>query len=306
MGSTGNPREELGAFLRTRRAELRPDDVGLPVGVGRRRVPGLRRDEVAMLASISTDYYTRVEQGRIGASAPLLATLARALRLNEDQAAYMYERAGRNPSRPRARGRQRVRPQMKRLLDLISDAPAMVQRRNFDILLWNPLAAALMIDFSRYPENDRNFVRLLFTEPALRELYPEWDELARMNVAYLRMEAAENPDDPRLAALVGELSVKDSRFREWWAGHYVASIRSGKRRYNHPVVGDLTLEWQTLTSVADPDQQLIVFTAEPGTPSRRALQELTFHISREAKRDTLSEAPVAAQGAVTESEYERD
>ena len=149
-----------------------------------------------MLASISTDYYTRVEQGRIGASAPLLATLARALRLNEDQAAYMYERAGRNPSRPRARGRQRVRPQMKRLLDLISDAPAMVQRRNFDILLWNPLAAALMIDFSRFPENDRNFVRLLFTEPALRELYPEWDELARMNVAYLRMEAAENPDIP--------------------------------------------------------------------------------------------------------------
>lgn len=291
MDATRNPREELGAFLRSRRAELRPGDVGLPEGVSRRRVPGLRRDEVAMLASISTDYYTRVEQGRIGASAPLLATLAQVLGLDDDQAAYMYERAGKNASRPRTRARQKVRLQMQRLLGLISDAPAMVQRRNFDILLWNPLAAALMVDFSRFPENERNFVRLLFTEPALRDLYPDWEELARMTVAYLRMEAAENPDDPRLAAMVGELSVKDPRFREWWAGHYVASIRGGSRRYNHPVVGDLTLEWQTLTSDADPDQQLIVFTAEPGTPSQRALEELTLHIAHETSRDALSGLP---------------
>lgn len=291
MNATRNPRDELGAFLRTRREELHPGDVGLPLGVSRRRVPGLRRDEVATLASISTDYYTRLEQGRIGASGPVLATLARVLRLDDDQAEYMYERAGKNAARPRTRTRQKVRPQMERLLGLISAAPAMVQRRNFDILAWNPLAAALMIDFSRFPENERNFVRLLFTERSLQELYPEWEEVARMTVAYLRMEAAANPDDPRLAALVGELSVKDSRFREWWAGHYVASIRGARRGYNHPLVGHLTLEWQTLTSDADPDQQLIVFTAEPGTPSQRALEELTLHLPQEAGRDALSEPP---------------
>lgn len=283
MDAGSRTQEELGAFLRTRRAELKPLDLGLTIGLDRRRVPGLRRDEVAMLASISTDYYTRLEQGRMSASTPVLASLAKVLRLDDDQAAYMYERAGKESRWRRTRTRQKLRPQTKRLLDLIGGAPAMVQRRNFDILLWNPLAAALMIDFSRFPDSERNFLRLLFTEPSLRALYPEWEELARSTVAYLRMEAAQNPDDPRLATLVGELSVREPQFREWWAGHYVASIRGGTRRYNHPVVGELTLDWQALTLDTDPDQQIVVFTAERGSPSDRALTEL-------AERAVLLEA----------------
>ncbi len=144
---TADP-NELGAFLKARRAELTPRDVGLPEGGTPRRVPGLRREEVAQLASISTDYYTRLEQGRINASASVLAALARVLRLNDDQRAYLCERAGKHPTRPRSRPRQKVRPHMQRLLDHITDTPAMVERRNLDILAWNPRAAALMIDFA--------------------------------------------------------------------------------------------------------------------------------------------------------------
>ncbi len=230
------------------------------------------------MASISTDYYTRLEQGRMSASTPVLTTLAKVLRLDEDQTAYLYERAGRPSARPAVRTRQKARPQIKRLLEVITDVPAMVQRRNFDILAWNPLAAALMVDFSQYSDSDRNWVRLLFTEPGLRTLYPEWEELARTTVSYLRMEAAKTPDDPRLATLVGELSVKNVQFRQWWAAQYVAIKRSGMRRYTHPIVGELTLEWETLTADADPDQQIIFWTADPATPSFQALRRLAAHV----------------------------
>ena len=139
----------------------------------------------------------------------------------------------------------------------------------------NPLAAALMIDFSQIPERERNLARLVFTHPTMRRLYPDWEDRARAIVAYLRMEAAQNPDDAHLATLVGELSVRDHHFRRWWAGHHVAIKRRGTRTFRHPVVGDITLDWDTLSSDADPDQQLVVYTAEPGTASHEALQILT-------------------------------
>ena len=214
---------ELGAFLKARRAELSPGEVGLLDAGGHRRVAGLRREEVAQLAAISTDYYTRLEQGRIRASASVLASLARVLRLDDDQRTYLYELAGRNPSRPRRRAAQKVRPQIQLLLDQLTEIPAMVLGRNMDILAWNSLAAALITDFSQIPESQRNHVRLVFTDPAIRHLYADWEGVARMNVAQLRMAAAENPDDPRLAALVGELSVQDPQFRQWWAAQQVAS-----------------------------------------------------------------------------------
>jgi transcriptional regulator with XRE-family HTH domain len=272
MSTRNRDQNELGAFLRARRTELSPSDVDLPEGGNQRRVAGLRREEVAQLASISTDYYTRLEQGRIQPSAPVLASLARVLRLDEDQRVYMNELAG-TPATSRRRAPQKVKPYLQRILDLI-DAPAIVMTPTHDVLAWNPLAAALMVDFGAVPDRERNFVRLLFTDPRLRSLYPEWEELARAVVSYLRMEAARKPDDPRLAALVGDLSIRDAQFRQWWAGTHVAQKRRGTRRYDHPVVGEITLEWDALTSDAEPDQQLVVYTAAPGSRSESALREL--------------------------------
>jgi transcriptional regulator with XRE-family HTH domain len=266
---------ELAEFLKARRSELAPSDVGLAEGGRHRRVAGLRREEVAQLAAISTDYYTRLEQGRINPSAPVLASLARVLRLTDDQRDYMYELVGTTAAiKPRRRAPQKVKPHMQRILDHITDTPAMVMTPTHDILAWNPLAAALMIDFSEVPERERNFLRLIFTDPRMRALYPDWEGLARSVVSYIRMEAARKPDDPRLAELVGDLSIRDPQFRRWWAGTHVASKRRGTRSYNHPVVGEITLEWDALTSDAEPDQQIIIYTAEPGSASEQALRIL--------------------------------
>jgi transcriptional regulator with XRE-family HTH domain len=272
MSIRDQEQNELGAFLRARRSELGPSDVDLPEGGRQRRVAGLRREEVAQLAAISTDYYTRLEQGRIGPSAPVLASLARVLRLDDDQRTYMYELVG-TPAKSRRRAPQKVKPYLQRLLDRI-DAPAIVMTPTHDILAWNPLAAALMVDFAEIPERERNFMRLLFTDPRMRSLYPEWEELARSVVSYIRMEAARKPDDPRLAELVGDLSIRDAQFRQWWAGTHVAVKRRGTRTYDHPVVGEITLEWDALTSDAEPDQQIIVYTPESGSRSEQALREL--------------------------------
>src|SRR5216110_535935 len=272
MSSRNGDQNELGAFLRARRSELSPSDVDLPEGGRQRRVAGLRREEVAQLAAISTDYYTRLEQGRIQPSAPVLASLARVLRLDDDQRTYMYELAG-TPAKSCRRAPQKVKPYLRRVLDRI-DAPAIVMTPTHDILAWNELAAALMIDFGEVPERERNFMRLLFTDPRMRSLYPDWEGLARSVVSYIRIEAARKPDDPRLAELVGDLSISDEQFRQWWAGTHVAVKRRGTRTYNHPVVGEMTLDWDPLTSDADPDQQLIVYTAEPGSRSEQALREL--------------------------------
>lgn len=265
---------ELGAFLKARRAELSPRTVGLPDDGGPRRVPGLRREEVAQLAAISTDYYTRLEQGRMPPSAFVLAAIAPVLRLSDDQRDYLFELAGKERARPRRRAGQKVQPQLRRLLDDLPAIPGMVLGRRMDILAWNPLAAALVVDFAAIPEKKRNYVRLLFTEPALRELYPDWESVARHAVAQLRMEAAQYPDDPRLTALVGELSVRDNDFRQWWAGHHVAARTMGTKTLHHPVAGELTLDWGCLACGTNPDQQLVIWTAQPGTPSHDGLRIL--------------------------------
>jgi transcriptional regulator with XRE-family HTH domain len=276
MSSTKADQNELAEFLKARRSELAPSDLGLPDGGTQRRVAGLRREEVAQLASISTDYYTRLEQGRISPSTPVLASLAGVLQLTDDQRTYMYELAGTNAASAKSRRRapQKVKPHMQRVLDHITDTPAIVMTPTHDILAWNQLAAALMIDFGEVPERERNFMRLLFTDPRMRSLYPDWEGLARSVVSYIRMEAARKPDDPRLAELVGDLSIKDPQFRQWWAGTHVALKRRGTRTYDHPVVGEITLDWDALTSEAEPDQQIIIYTAEPGSPSEQALRNL--------------------------------
>lgn len=266
--------DELGEFLKARRSELSPRTVGLPDSGGPRRVPGLRREEVAQLASISTDYYTRLEQGRIQASTPVLGALAQALHLDDDQRDYLFGLAGKENARPRRRARQKVQPQLRRLLDDLGATPAVVLGRRMDVIAWNSLAATLVTDFGKVPEKQRNYVRILFTDPAMRTLYADWETVARTCVAQLRMEAAKYPDDPRLTALVGELSVQDPDFRRWWAAHQVATLSVGTKTLHHPIAGELSLDWDTLTATTDPDQQLVVWTAEPGTPSHDGLRIL--------------------------------
>lgn len=274
---------ELGDFLKARRTELSPAAVGLPGG-GRRRVPGLRREEVALLASISPDYYTRLEQGRRRAAEAVLDALASALRLSEDERVYLFELSGKDAGRPRRRPAQRVKPQLQSLLGDLTNTPAFVLGRCTDILAWNPLAAALFTDFALLPEKERNFIRLAFLDPAVRALYSDWNYVARACVAQLRMEAARDPGNPRLTTLVGELSVRDPDFRRWWGDHHVAARTAGTKTFHHPVVGELTLDWSTLTDAADPDQQLIALTAVPGTPSRDGLRLLASFTAVPAQR----------------------
>ncbi len=274
------------AFLKASRARLAPQDFGLPETDSRRKVGGLRREEVAALAAISVDYYTRLEQGRVRASASVLATLARALRLDEDQQGYLYELAGKADARPRRRRpAQRVRPAMRRLLDQLTANPAMVLGQRLDILEWNSAAAALYTDYSLIPAGRRNYVWLLFTDPVIREMHREWEHDARDAVAALRMEAAT---DPELARLVGELSVQDAEFRTWWAEHRVTSSSHGTKLYRHRLVGDLTLDCDMWSNPDGSGQRLMVLTAEPGSPAHDALCILTSWTAGQASA-TLAE-----------------
>ena len=267
-------RKELGQFLKARRAELSPRTVGLPETDRRRRVTGLRRDEVAVLASISTTYYTRLEQGRITPSAAVLSELVRVLHLSDDQRDQLFELAGKDGGGPRRRAPQKAHPRLLTVLNELSVAPGMILGRHLDILAWNPMAAALFgTDFAKIPAPRRNYVRRLFTDPAMRTLYADWQESARNSVAVLRQQAAACPDDLRLTALVGDLSVRDDQFRAWWGGRHVAPRAGGTKSFHHPVAGELTLGWDALTCVADPDQQLVVFAAEPDS---RAYEGLRF------------------------------
>jgi hypothetical protein len=229
---------------------------------------------------------------------PVLESLARVLQLTEDQRAYMYELAGASTASTtsRRRARQRIKPFMQRVLDHITDTPAIVMTPTHDILAWNSLGAALMIDFGEIPERERNFLRLIFTDPRMRALYPDWEGLARSVVSYIRMEAARKPDDPALAELVGELSIRDPQFRQWWAGTHVAFKRRGTRTYDHPVVGEITLDWDALTSDAEPDQQLIIYTAEPGSRSEEALAELAAWAARKRQKRGREGAATRVRG----------
>ncbi len=283
MEPSGRPKE-LGDFLKARRAQLSPHDVGLPEPASPRRVAGLRREEVAQLAAISVDYLTRLEQGRVQASSSVLATLARALRLSDDQQSYVYELAGKAYRRPRRRTGEKLRPAMKRLLDRLGETPAMVLGRRLDVVAWNESAAALFTDFGRYPANRRNYVYLLFADAAVRALHTDWEEAARTAVAALHLEAARDPDAPELADLVGELAVHHPEFRTWWAAHHVTSAGYGVKRYHHPVVGDLTLDCDLWESPDGSGQRLMVLTAEPGSPAHEALRILASWTAEPAGR----------------------
>jgi transcriptional regulator with XRE-family HTH domain len=272
-------REDLSDFLRSRRARISPAEAGFDVAGERRRVPGLRREELAMAAGVSVDYYVRLEQGRGGIhpSDSVIQALARALRLDDAEQAHLA-RLARAPlaAPPRRTRRQRVRPEVQRLLDRMTDVPAFVLGRRMDVLAWNELAARLHVDFGALPPRMRSMPRLVFLDEASRQLYPEWEQVASETAAYLRFEAGAAPDDPELHSLVGELSTKSPEFRRLWSRHDVREKSHGRKRYRHPLVGEIELHYETLALPADDRQTLVTYTAEAGSPSETALRMLAL------------------------------
>ncbi|MFJ4082844.1 helix-turn-helix transcriptional regulator [Streptomyces iakyrus] len=268
---------EIREFLRTRRARITPDQAGLAPHGGARRVPGLRREEVAQLAGVSVDYYIRLERGRTrGVSEAVLEAIARALQLDDTERAHLFDLA--QPTASRARGKrplapQRVHPVLYRTLDSLT-VPAVVQGRRTDVLAANRLAHALYTDFEARPRRERNFARFVFLDEAARRLYVDWERVAGDCLAMLRLYAGRHPDDPQLTELVGELSLHSDAFRSMWADHDVIAHTTGTKRLHHPLVGDLTLDYLVLAVEGDPEQTLTLYTPEPASPSAEALDLL--------------------------------
>ncbi|MFF0010363.1 helix-turn-helix domain-containing protein [Streptomyces sp. NPDC005374] len=274
-GGSLDRRAELSEFLRTRRARLKPEDVGLPDFGRHRRVPGLRREELAQLAGVSVAYYTRLEQGNgRNVSAEVLDAIARALQLSDAEYAHLMHLAKpkQHKKKPAARTEQ-VRGALRQLLDSI-EVPAYVSGRRSDILAWNRMAAAVFGDWSELPAQERNWARLVFLRPEYQELFQPWEQKATDIVAYLRMDAGCHPEDPRLSALVGELSVKSDEFRRLWATHDVKEKNHGVKRLRHPLVGELILNFESFPVSDGTEQALITYHAEPGSPSAEALRLL--------------------------------
>ncbi|WP_436532616.1 helix-turn-helix transcriptional regulator [Actinoplanes sp. HUAS TT8] len=265
----------LGEFLRSRRARLRPEDVGLRPMLTRRRVPGLRREELAQLAGVSVDYYVRLEQGRgTRVSDSVLDAVANALRLGGDERAHLRdlarpERSRREPVRP-----QQVRPQLRQLLDAMTDVPAFVVGRRTDVLAWNPLGAALIADFPALPPARRNFARLILLDGQVGALFTDRHRKARDVVAFLHLDAGRHPEDPLLAELVGELSRHSPLFRQLWAEHPVGDKSHAAYEVRHPLAGPMVLAQEALRAPGDPDQTLVTYTAEPGSLSQASLRLL--------------------------------
>jgi transcriptional regulator with XRE-family HTH domain len=281
---------ELGEFLRRARASRDPQETGLLADGRIRRVPGLRREEVALLAGVSTDYYTRLEQGRhLTPSTQVLDALVRALDLDEAGRAYLrtlITTAG-SPA-PRVRpAAQRVRPGLHQLLDSLSSQPALILGNRTDVLASTPLARALFTDFDAMPAKQRNYARWLLLDEHARTLFLDWEEQARNAVESLRLDAAATPDDAATQQLVGELSLASAAFRHWWSGHQVHRRTHGTKHLDHPVVGKLDVQFETLALPGDPHQVLYVYTTEPGSPSHEALSLLSSwtHPATGASRD---------------------
>lgn len=270
-------RTEIREFLTSRRAKLKAADVGLP-DYGQRRVPGLRREEVAVLAGVSVPYYTRLERGDLaGASDSVLAALARALRLDEAERAHLFDlaRAAQPmaPSPRRRPGKQKVRPAVEQLLDAMTGAAAHLGNDRLDLIAANPLGRALYEPM--FDGNDRpNAARFVFLDPRAREFYFDWDRTARDVVATLRSAAGRNPYDRELTDLVGELSTRSEEFRQHWAKHDVRFHISGVKRFHHPQVGDIELNYERLEVVFDAGLTIFAYTADPGTRSAEALSLL--------------------------------
>ncbi len=276
MDSVGSP-NEIRQFLTSRRARVSPEQAGLGAYGGRRRVSGLRREEVAVLAGISVEYYIQLERGKVrGVSEDVLAAVARALQLDDVERRHLFDlvRAAKLQPRRRSEAPQRVRPGVQRVLDAITEAAAFVRNGRLDILSANRLGYALYSEVFVDPERPANLARFIFLDRRSHEFYADWDGIADASVGNLRIEAGRDPYDRDLTDLIGELSTRSEAFRVRWAAHDVRQYRTGTQPFHHPLVGDLTLDYEALTLTADIGLTLVVYTAEPGSRSRAALNRL--------------------------------
>jgi transcriptional regulator with XRE-family HTH domain len=271
-------KSDIREFLTSRRAKISPEQAGLPAYGRTRRVKGLRREETAMLAGISVEYYTRLERGNAaGASEDVLEGIARALQLDEAERAHLFDlvRAA-NATSTTARRRpaqERVRPPVRRILDSIT-APAYLRNGRLDLLAANRLGAALYSPVFDDATGTPNVARFIFLNPRAGDFFDNWDSIANDAVAILRAQAGQDPYDKRLSDLIGELSTRSDEFRVRWAAHNVKFHRTGAKTLHHPVVGDLTLEYEALELPGDNGQRILIYSAEPASRSQEALDLL--------------------------------
>lgn len=273
-----NAGSEIREYLISRRAKITPEQAGLRTYGGTRRVPGLRREEVALLAGVSVDYYTRLERGSAaGVSESVLESLARALQLDDAERAHLFDLARAMQTtlgRRRRPSPQRVRPSVQRILDAITAAPAFVRNGHMDILAANRLGHAFYAQHFDSPHGPTNSARFIFLDERAPDFYVDWEKVATDAVAVLRTEAGRDPYDRGLSDLVGELSTRSETFRTRWAAHNVRFHDTGSKRFHHPVVGELSLTYETMQLAADAGLMLFVYTAEPGSKSDEALNLL--------------------------------
>ncbi|MCX4835442.1 helix-turn-helix transcriptional regulator [Streptomyces sp. NBC_01016] len=270
---------DIREFLASRRAKITPQQAGLPAYGGNRRVPGLRREEVALLAGVSIDYYVRLERGHLaGASEEVLDSVASALQLDDAERAHLYDlarAAAKRPARRTKRSRGPLPDSVVRVLDSMSDCPAFIRNGRLDVLATNPLCRALYsplyADASREPVN---IARFQFLDPAGREFFPEWEESVNTTVSLLRTEAGRAPGDSGLTGLIGELVTRSDEFRVAWAKHNVRLHRTGRKSFRHPVVGELTLDFDAMELPAQPGLTLTAYSSAPNTPDHDKLQLL--------------------------------
>ncbi|MFD8217455.1 helix-turn-helix transcriptional regulator [Streptomyces sp. NPDC059697] len=301
----GDFRAEIREFLGTRRARVTPEQVGLPVYGDRRRVTGLRREEVALLAGISSEYYTRLERGNAtGVSESVIDGIARVLQLDEAERAHLLDLLrGANTTRPPRRrpAQQRVRPTVQRVLDSMLGTPAFVLSGRLDILAANHLGRALFSPVYADPVRPPNNARFVFLDPGATEFFRDWDKVAGDTVAMLRAEVGRDPYDRRLSDLIGELSTRSEEFRRRWAAHNVRIHTTGTKLLHHPVVGDLDLPFEAFSLGADAGQSLLTYTAEPGSPSQEALNLLASWAAadQDIERSASTDDPESAETAET-------
>ncbi|MFC9156680.1 helix-turn-helix transcriptional regulator [Streptomyces bauhiniae] len=294
-------RAEVREFLTSRRAKITPERAGLPSGP-RRRVPGLRRSEVAALADMSVEYYAKLERGNVaGVSPPVLEAVARALQLDDAERAHLLHLAQAadgsdvltRPKRRRTKGRWTPHRSLQWMLDAITAGPALVRNGRMDVLAANPLARAFYTDLYAAPGNHLNLARFQFLDPAARHFYPDWERFADMCVPILRAEAGRNPHDKDLHDLVGELSTRSEDFRTRWGAHNVRHHGTGTKRFHHRAVGELTLAFEDLAMTAEPGLTVTVYSAEPGSPSEEGLRLLASWAVTEEARVEAASAPQA-------------
>jgi transcriptional regulator with XRE-family HTH domain len=297
-----DPRTEIREFLATRRAKITPDQAGMPLYGGRRRVPGLRREEVAMLAGVSIDYYTRLEKGNVaGVSDEVLGAVARALQLDEAERAHLFDlaRAAR-PRRPTAhqRGNRPAWASVQHILDSAATAAAFVRNGRLDLLAANALAQALYAPVYADPVRPANLARFCFLDPRSHDLYPDWDDVANTTAALLRTQAGRDPLDRGLSDLVAELTTHSPEFRTRWAAHDVQLHHAGVKRLRHPIAGLIEVAYTTMDLPAQPGLVLTFYTAEPGSSSEDALRLLASWAATipESDRHDASQQTLGAAG----------